>query len=242
LRELRPASFREYLNIKKGFDFSVLNLDEIISRKDKLILQYLGIRTYLTDYFREGGLLIDYEESLFANVLNKMLTEDLGYLRDINVKIGNSLYKMLYKIAMSEPFEVNFSRLARHLEINKNLCIDLVDQLTKINLVERLNSRKHRSEPKLYLSIPFRKFLCDSIGLTPNMGSLREDFVVMHLAPDHYVKSDYRIRQPDFIKDKRTFEVGGRGKRKRQNADYRIVDGIDAVDNKIPMILLGFLY
>ena len=241
-RELRPASFREYLNIKKNYDFKVLKLKDIIKNKRKLISEFLEVKKYLDEYYREGGFLVEYEESIYDNILQKMIYEDLAYQKNINVKVENDVYKILNKIAMSEPYEINYSNIANYLETNKNSTIALIDGLCRIEIITRLHSKKIGTEPKIYLPIPIRSFLCKLLGVQPKIGSLREDFIVMHLNPDNYVKSDYLKKTPDFIKDNASIEAGGLNKKTRQGADYRIIDGVETKENRIPMVLFGFLY
>lgn len=241
-REINPVSFREFLNIKKGKNHKPIKLNEILKNKNELISRLFESNQYLAEYYKKGGLLIDYEESIVDNILRKMITEDLGYLKKINIKIENDIYKILNKVAASLPYETNYSNISSYIENNKNTTISLIKDLEKISLINILLSKKDKSEPKFFLPVPFRSFLCATFGIDVNIGSLREDFVVMHLKPDHYVKSDYRRKNPDFIKDNFSFEVGGKNKSKKQKADFRIIDGVSTDDNKIPLLLLGFLY
>jgi hypothetical protein len=78
-----------------------------------------------------------------------------------------------------------------------------------------------------------------------NQGSLRESFIVNQLKYNHKVELS---NVADFLIDEKiTFEIGGKGKTRRQirnvSKSYIIADDMEAgFKNKIPLWLFGFLY
>jgi len=97
-----------------------------------------------------------------------------------------------------------------------------------------------RKEAKYYLPFPYRFSLCASSDKRPDIGSLREEFFVNHCDGCYLKTRD--IATADFKIKNKTFEIGGKSKRKRQKADYIILDGLDTSQNRIPLFLFGFLY
>ena len=79
----------------------------------------------------------------------------------------------------------------------------------------------------------------------PDIGNVRETFLLGMLAPEHQVTAPGR---GDFLVDRSvTLEVGGRSKTGRQISGlddaYLVLDGIEVgVRRRIPLWLFGFLY
>ncbi len=247
LKELKPVSFREFLNLRKGFNIPIYSLKEVIENKKKLTEQYAEIASYLNEYLEYGGVL--YPEKGFSealeNALRKVIMEDLSALREISLKYETDVYKLLYLIAKSPPFEVNYSSIARELEVSKTMAIRLVQDLKLTSTIitvfpcekKGINIRK---EPKIYLTIPFRVFFSRQ-GVEINKGAQREEFFVNHFNQICYLKGVRGEKTPDFRVDNLTVEVGGEAKTNYQKPDYIAVDGISTVDNKIPLFLFGFV-
>jgi hypothetical protein len=57
-----------------------------------------------------------------------------------------------------------------------------------------------------------------------------------------YLKGERGEKMPDFRFKDVTIEIGGESKPTHQKADYIAVDGLTAVNNKIPLFLFGFVY
>jgi len=90
-----------------------------------------------------------------------MLTVDLMSLREIDINAANNIYKMLYKVASSGPYEASYSNIASYLGISKVTAIRFVNDLSKICLLMPLYPCKSefKKEPKIFLRIPFRQAL-----------------------------------------------------------------------------------
>ncbi|MEA3329940.1 MAG: AAA family ATPase [Nanoarchaeota archaeon] len=245
LKELLPASFREFLNIKKGFDIPVLKLKNILDDKS-LVNKYLEAFNFFDEYLKYGGML--YPKSGFfeavGNSLRKVILSDLITLREINIKYESDIYKLLYFVSKSEPFEINYSRIANHLDISKNFAIRMVDDLKRAGILIVIFAEKKkgelRKEPKIYLTLPLREFL--NKGERGLKGASREEFFVNHLRDVRYLKGKRGEKTPDFKYKKIIIEIGGESKKKNQNADYIAIDGLSNAGNKVPLFLFGFIY
>ncbi len=248
IKELRPVSFREYLNIRKNHSIKALSVEEIIKHKTTLANKYAEESMFLNEYLTYGGVL--YPKNGFfeamENSLRKVILQDLSALREINIKYETDVYKLLYIIAKSPPFETNYSSISSALEVSKSMAIRMVDDLAKTGIIipifpckkEGINVKK---EPKIYLTIPLRQ-LISKLGTEINKGAYREEFFVNHMRDVCYLKSERGEKTPDFRLNNFTVEIGGESKTNIQKPDYIATDSLATSGNKIPLFLFGFTY
>jgi len=247
LKELPPASFREWLNIKKGFSIPRLSLKTVLSKSFDLTNMYMELHSLWQEYMSKGGVL--YPESGFyealENSIRKVILEDLSSLREINVKYETDAFKLLYLVAKSAPFEVKYSTIANELDVSKNMAIRLVEDLSKAGLIYPIQACESvRKEPKLYLTIPLRKFFAKK-GFSVNLGALREEFFINHIrwiSEVCYLKGKRGEKTPDFKVGEWIIEVGGEKKSRYQKPDYIAVDGLLTGKGRIPLFLFGLIY
>lgn len=248
LKELKITSFREFLNIKKNYNMPVLSFKKILRNKTLLTKKYAEVYEYFNEYLGYGGVLYPKKGFLEAleNSLRKVILQDLASLRDVNIKYEIDVYKLLYLIARSPPFEVNYSSISRELGISKTMAIRIVRDLEMAGIILPIFPCKKKGvdvkkEPKVYLTIPLRKFFAKQ-GVEINKGALREEFFVNHIRKLCYLKGKRGEKTPDFKVNDIIIEIGGEGKTKYQKPDYIAVDGLSTVSNKIPLFLFGFVY
>ncbi|RLF81727.1 ATP-binding protein [Thermococci archaeon] len=247
LKELPPASFREWLNIKKGFSIPRLSLKTVLSKSFDLTNMYMELHSLWQEYMSKGGVL--YPESGFyealENSIRKVILEDLSSLREINVKYETDAFKLLYLVAKSAPFEVKYSTIANELDVSKNMAIRLVEDLSKAGLIYPIQAcGSVRKEPKLYLTIPLRKFFAKK-GFSVNLGALREEFFINHvrwISEICYLKGKRGEKTPDFKVGEWIIEVGGEKKSRYQKPDYIAVDGLLTGKGRISLFLFGLIY
>jgi uncharacterized protein len=248
LKELRPASLREHLMIKKNEKLPILSFEDLITNTSQLAKTYAHVFEYVDEYLHYGGVL--YPKNGFydalENALKKIILQDLASLRDVNIKYETDVYKLLQLIARSPPYQTNYSSLAQKLNLSKTLVIRLVNDLHETGvLIPILPCKKQgvnvKKEPKIYLTIPLRHFFMRYIS-EPNIGALREEFFVNHIQDLCYIKGDRGEKTPDFRWRDYIIEVGGQSKSNVQHPDIKAVDSLVVEDNKIPLFLFGFLY
>jgi len=247
LKELPPASFREWLNIRKGMNIPVHSMEEVISRPFDMTEMYMEFHALWTEYMERGGVL--YPGSGFydalENSIRKVILEDLSALREISVKYETDAYRLLYLVAKSAPFEVNYSSIAKELSVSKNMAIRLVEDLSKAGLLYTLQPcGSVRKEPKLYLTVPLRMFFAKK-GFSIHLGALREEFFVNHvrwISQPCYLKGKRGEKTADFKVGDWIIEVGGEKKRRYQRPDYIAVDGLLTGNGRIPLFLFGLIY
>ena len=250
MHELRPASFREYLNIKKGTRIGPVKAEELFNgdTREKLATKHSKWATFLGEYYKYGGVLYEGIEAEYPktvmNTLDKMITVDLASLREIDTNAINNIYKLLYEVASSGPYEASYSNVASYLGISKTTSIKFIDNLSKIGILMQLYPCKgnFRKEPKIFFRTPFRSALNSSTGVKTDIGAMREEFFVNHAEPKCYFKTNRGEKTPDFMFRDKIVEVGGTGKRDYQSADFLAVDGLSFTGNNIPLFLFGLLY
>ncbi|MCD6522224.1 MAG: ATP-binding protein [Candidatus Diapherotrites archaeon] len=253
LFEMKPASFREYLCIKKGFDVKSIRVNDLF-KKEKVkdaIKRYAGLIHYMDEYYKMGGVLYPGDlEDIYAALdrsIERAITHDLASLREIDINVQDNAYKILYLIATSQPFELSYSALSDSLEISKYTAKTLVYSLSRIGLVNCLlpcesSHRLIRKEPKLYLNFPLRYFLNWILGKEPHIGALREEFFANHTGPSCYFKGRRGEKTSDFLVDKKVIEVGGKSKSRAQGPDLVVVDHLTVERGRIPLFLFGLIY
>ena len=266
LKELLPVSLREYMNINKGMDLPPAAFNEILENKSRLAVKHAGIHEHIGEYMKYGGVL--YPRNGFfeamGNAIRKVVLQDLSALRDVNIKYETDVYKLLYTVAKSPPFETNYSSIASALEVSKTMAVRIVSDLQGTGLIKVVFPCASRGvnvkkEPKIYLSVPLREFFAES-GIEVDKGAMREEFFVNHACGTGsisgkpaassssggpgicYIKGGRGEKTPDFRCMGVTIEVGGPSKTGRQHPDYIAADGLASDGDKIPLFLFGFLY
>jgi uncharacterized protein len=248
LKELLPVSFREFLIIRKGYKIPQQNLKSLICERKKLTEKYGETYQYMKEYSQYGGMLFPkngFYEAL-ENALRKVILQDLAGLRDINVKYETDVYTLLRFIAQSPPFEINYTKIAKELEISKTLSIRMVQDLKRSGVIIPILPCKKKGidvkkEPKIYLTIPLRQFF-QKQGIEINKGAEREEFFVNHTRELCYMKTNRGEKTADFRYNDIIIEVGGASKKQYQKPDFIAVDSLATDTNKIPLFLFGFLY
>ena len=250
-----PAlSLREFVEIETGESFPTISLKEITENpmaQALKITQRIRPLAYLKRY-QEYGAYPYYLESKetyaqkLMSVINYTIEADLPTLFNLDPKKTDKLKKMLYMLCTTPPLEINKSKLSGALETSWITVSKYLDVLEMAELIIQVRGgsgmRTMNKADKLLLSHA-NLFYC--LCAQPDIGSLRESFVVSHLKHLHQVhyhdQGDFKIDE-DLI-----LEVGGPGKTIAQiksltNA-FVVKDGIETGELKeIPMWLLGFIY
>ncbi|HDP95103.1 MAG TPA: AAA family ATPase [Candidatus Aminicenantes bacterium] len=249
-------SFREYLNMQAGTDFSALTLAEILKKNETMsasIVRRIKPLRYFPGYLRGGYypyFLEDPDTYLIRleETVNMILELELPLLRAVDMAYVPKLKRLMGVITESAPFLPNISKLSERIGINRNTLINYLRHLQDAGLINALYKKAPRisalQKPnKLYLENTNLMALLKS-G-TANVGTMRETFLANQLLNTHEVHYPH---QGDFLVDGTiTFEVGGKSKSsgqiKRIDQAYIAADDIEYGHGKtIPLWLLGFLY
>ena len=243
-------SFREYLNLRNGWSLRTSSLEEILQGKVDFPYGPERPLKYFEEYMKKGCYPFSGEpefETRLRQVINTTVELDIPKYARMTIAATQKLKKFMYYISRSVPVKINFSDMARDLELDRDDLPKYLEYLEKAELVSTLRMKANgdailRKMDKLYLQNPNLSYVI--AGELPNTGNSRETIFLC------WTKQKYDpVESPisDFEIDGKTFEVGGRKKGKKQilTADqgYIVKDDTEyAYDNQIPLWMFGFLY
>ena len=243
-------SFREYLNLRKGWSLKSASLEDVL--KGNVDFPYGPERPlkYFDDYMKKGCYPFSMEpefETRLRQVINTAVEVDIPKYAKMTVAATQKLKKFMYYISRSVPVKINFSDMARDLELDRDELPKYLEYLEKAELVSVLRMKANgdailRKMDKLYLQNSNMAYVLS--GEQPNTGNGRETIFFC------WTKQKFEtLESPvsDFEIEGKTFEVGGRKKGKKQIEDVRngfvVKDDIEYVhDNQVPLWMFGFLY
>ena len=249
---LEGLSFREFLELENGMTIYKFSLETIL-KDHQAIANDLKIKLsqfkkylkfgYYPFYFNKQS---SYYESLL-NTINLSIDVDLTSLGLVEQKYTYKLKKLLEVVCQSEPFEVNYTKIAALAEISRAKLYDYIAYLNDARLVNMIDEQsrglsKLVKPAKIYMN---NTNLIYAYGDDCKAGTIRETFFANQLRVKHRLNIP---KQGDFIvDDKFIFEVGGKNKGFEQIKDisdsYIAADEIEAGSgNKIPLWLFGLLY
>ncbi|MCX8478538.1 MAG: AAA family ATPase [Chitinophagales bacterium] len=254
--ELPGLSYREFLALKYGIEIPAFSLSDIL--KDSAALKASLPKSfrpleYFEEYLQTGYYPFMMEEQETVHLKIKQLIRtivefDMAVLENFDVRNANKMLQLLYVMAQQVPFKPNITSLATKTDIHRNSLVNYLHYLEQAKLIALLqasgNSTSTLQKPeKIYLNNT--NLLYALAEEQVETGNLRETFFLSQLASIAKVAMP---RQGDFIVDnKYTFEVGGKGKTKRQIAGIKnawvVKDDLEfPIAGDLPLWMFGFLY
>ena len=243
-------SFREYLNLRCGWQLKTATLDEVLNGKVDFPYGAERPLMYFDEYMKKGCYPFSLEpefETRLRQVVNTTVELDIPKYAQMTIAATRKLKKFMYYISKSVPVKINYSDMARDLALDREDLPKYLEYLEKAELVSVLRMKANgdailRKMDKLYLHNPNMSYVLS--GEKPNDGNSRETIFLC------WTKNLYdTLESPisDFEIAGKTFEVGGRKKGKKQIQDategYVVKDNIEYVfDNQVPLWMFGFLY
>lgn len=259
LKIMYGFSFREFLEIKEQRSYPVLTLEEIRD-KTNFYAQKLSktpkLLGYFKEYLKEGyyptflkmGSYEAYCSSL-RGIIDKIIYQDVSSFYSLNTANLETLKKIIYFFATSQPGSVNINRLAGSLKKDNTTIAEYIQILRNTGLLRFLiqNKQGHalvRDAEKIYMDNPNLLWALNAeIGKEPLIGILRELFVISNLQNANY--HVFFSQTGDIECDNSIFEIGGKSKTFSQfkgKKGYLIKDDILIGNPKtIPLYLFGFL-
>ena len=243
-------SFREYLNLRCGWQLKTATLEEVL--KGKVDFPYGAGRPlmYFDEYMKKGCYPFSLEpefETRLRQVVNTTVELDIPKYAQMTIAATRKLKKFMYYISKSVPVKINYSDMARDLALDREDLPKYLEYLEKAELVSILRMKANgdailRKMDKLYLHNPNMSYVLS--GEKPNDGNSRE---TIFLCWTKHLYDTLESPVSDFEIAGKTFEVGGRKKGKKQIQDaaegYIVKDNIEYVfDNQVPLWMFGFLY
>ena len=254
LYNLKGFSFREFLEYKSQSQLNSYSLKEIAENHEE-VASNMGIKAVLKlfkEYLETGYYPFYFDKSSsfyqnLTNTINLTLDIDLPSLGLIEQKYSYKLKRLLEVVCESEPFEVNYTKIAQMAEISRVKLYDYIAYLADAELILLINQAakglKKISKPeKIYLNNPNLIYAyCQS----QKIGTIRESFFSNQVSAVYDIKVSH---QGDFLVDNQyIFEISGKNKGFKQIKElpnsYVVSDDIEiGSGNKIPLWLFGFLY
>ena len=255
LYRVKGLSFREFLELKLGKTFDPYTLHDILENHTTLakeISKSIKPLEYFKEYLQFGYYPFYFETPntyylKLEETVNVVVESDLPMIFNIEPSNIMKLKQLVAYICNSKPYELNLTKLASKIGINRKTLYLYIHYLTLGDIFLKVQPKTKGdtvfSKPsKLYLNNTNLNYAyCD----TQEYGTLRESFFV------NQVEKEYKVEYSkigDFLIDnKYIVEIGGKNKSFKQIKDvensFVIADDIEVgFGSKIPLWLFGFLY
>lgn len=249
--EMPGLSFREFLNIRNGWNLKTSTLEEILHGKVdfpygehrplKYYKEYCKVGFY--PFFQEGDAEIRLQNAILATV-----EDDIPAYAEMTFAATVKLKKLMYILSKSVPFKPSNDTLGRDLNLSRNTIPDYIEYLETSGLFNALREPGHSDNllariERLYLGNSNIAFSLSENGIIDD-GNMRE---TNFLAWTSQVCTPTSSKISDFEINGITFKVGGKNKNGSQikNAEkgYLIKDNLEyASGQSIPIWMFGFLY
>lgn len=218
---LQGLSFREYLLIQYDIPVKRYSLEEIVGNKVSLpevphplplFREFLAKGYY--PFSNEPGFEIRANQ-----IVQQTIESDIAQYADLKPATARKLKQLLVVVSALAPYKPNYDNLAQEVSISKNNVADYLTLLERAGLLGLLRDdtsgmRALGKIEKVYIDNP--SLMTVLAGGQPNIGNLRETFFFNQMR----VKNDILVsRVSDFYIAPYTFEVGGKGKGRKQIED-----------------------
>ena len=186
--------------------------------------------------------------------IETIILKDIPQFLRLTVDELETLRRLIAFIGSSEVDGINYSSLSSNLGITKYKAEQYVSAFENAFILQRLfpAGTNVLREPKILLMPPVRMLYRP---MDKARGGLREDFFVFAMRQAghslSYLKSTQGQKTPDFLLEhknrKLVFEIGGKGKGRRQfkgvQTDRKIILAENAAfsKDKLPLHLMGFM-
>mgnify|MGYP004449314361 CR=1 FL=1 len=250
---LRGFSFREYINLKSGYNFPSYTLDEILRNHERIvksILPHVSPLKYFDDYIHHGFYPFFLEQRNFSENLLKtmnMMTEvDILLIKKIELKYLSKIKQLFYLLAQNGPKAPNISTLANEVETSRATVMNYIKYMADarlINIIYPLNQEFPKKPMRVMMQNP--NLLYAIYPIQASVQEAMETFFVNSLWKDHSVNQ--KGKDGHYIVDgKYPFRMcdakGDQKMRYQSDCFYARYNTEVGMDNKIPLWLLGFLY
>ncbi len=257
--QLRPFSFREYVDFTESTQLSSLALADALTKP--LEPHYLR-HQHLFGRYLEGGLYPFVLQpgatlDLFSSILDKVVASDIpNFDRSLSAQDLDDIRKTLRFIGSSSIDGINYSSVSRNVGITKYKAEKFLAYLERSFLVTRVfpAGTNVLKEPKVVMQLPYRRLYSSP---EQAIGPMREDFFALamhqHEAPFHYAKTTRGGKTPDYVVDldghPAVIEVGGRGKGRSQFKEVEYERKVILFDGdiggmrpgeRVPLFYIGF--
>ena len=248
---LRGFSFREFLNLMSGNQFSAYTFDEVVENHQEIAKRICSVvrpMAYFQDYLHHGFYPFFLEKRNFSEnllkTMNMMLEVDVLYIKQIEQSYLPKLRKLLYLLATSAPCTPNVSQLSKDIQISRATVMNYIKSLKDarlINMLYRVGEEFPKKPAMVYMHNTNIIYSNRSVQADPQ--SIRETFFYNTLHKDHRLNMGSKNAQ-FLVNRELLFRIQGSVPRSRINPHfYYAVDDLKiGSENLIPLWLFGFVY
>ncbi|MEQ1745173.1 MAG: AAA family ATPase [Saprospiraceae bacterium] len=254
--QMYGLSFREFLQLAKGFAFPAITLSDLLQQHSSIALEIdrnLKPLQYFQDYLRFGYHPfflenVDAYSQKLIETINLMLEIDFPSAYGMTYATVDKIKTFLVVLAESVPFKPNVQKLSEQTGLTRNMLTEQMHNLEDAGVLHLLHRHtkgitRLQKPDKVFLANTNLSYALDNPN--PDVGTLRETFFVSQVRPNYTV--EYSEEGDFWVNNQFTVEVGGRKKGfpQMQNVttDFVAADGLDiGSERKIPLWLFGFLY
>lgn len=246
---MQGLSFREFLLLFHGLETPTYSLDEILDHQVKIEAINHPL-PFFKEYLQRGYYPFAADSDLdirLLQVINQTMEVDIPQYANMNASTSRKLKKLLAVIARSVPFKPVMDSLATVIGVSRNVLPDYFIYMEQAGMIGQLRDdtggiRGIGKVDKVYLDNTNLAYLLGREAT--DIGNIRETFFYNQMRVTTDVISS---RISDFEIDGKTFEVGGKGKGKKQLTDaaegYVVKDNIEfGTGNIIPLWAFGLTY
>lgn len=253
-------SFREYLYFKEGKHFKPLDFKQIIDGKGAVIREILSfpkIRGYFEEYLDYGYYPFVFEDKTsyhkkILNIIDKTVFDDIASFYQLKTENLPNFKRIISYMATIPPSELNRNSISQKIGLDNKTVQNYLYILQETGLIRLIRENKSggnllKKTEKIYLDNPnIYKAIVDEIGHDYEKGTVRELFFI-NMIENCGLKLFYS-KIGDFTVNGLNFEIGGKGKSKKQikanlATSYLVKNDIlYGGKQEIPLFLFGFLY
>ena len=247
---MQGLSFREYLEMFHNIVAPKVTLEHIVSGEDITIEGLEHPLPTFRDYLLSGYYPFSKEGAFFSR-LDQVITQtteyDIPKFANMSFATGRKLHKMLIILSETVPFKPEYTSIANAIKVSRNDVPDYLLYLEKAQMIGQLRDetggmRGLGKIEKVYLDNT--NIMAALVGNNSDIGTIRETFFYNQTRVTTDVISS---KDSDFCIGKYTFEVGGKGKKRKQIADipngYIVKDDIEyPTTGIIPLWYFGLMY
>ena len=259
-------SYREFLELKLNMHLKSYELEDILNSHTDIASEAIGKvkpLEHFKEYLQYGYYPFYFDDNKHYlqrvnETINTTIEHDLAYIFNIEPKYLIKLKQLIAMICSSKPYELNISKLAAKIGINRNTLYQYIYYLKRGKIFNILHHQAKGDNifvkpAKIYLG---NTNLAYAYCSDQERGTIRETFFanqMQNYLALHKNRSflDDRLlatKKGDFlVKNRYIFEIGGKNKSFDQIKDmpnsFVVADDIEiGFGNKIPLWLFGFLY
>lgn len=253
-------SFREYLLFNEVADVAPILFQDIVENRSKIEEELAGIKKikgHFKEYLGRGyyPFYLEDQETYYQKVfriIEKTIFEDIANFYRLKTDSLSNFKRILSYLATIPPGELNRNSVAKNIGIDAKTISHYMDILHETGLAELIGENRQGSAilkqtEKMYLDNPdLYAAIISEIGYELKIGTVREIFFIKMIKNSG--KKIYFSKTGDFEVENRIFEIGGKGKSKKQIKE-RLEDAFLVKDDmlygskyEIPLYLFGFLY